>query len=118
MKKANRFFGEIRAAPATVRFRSARPQGSRRLLFEIQLASPYPNDNQALAAQTKREIESGYLPPLKNGIADFASYDTVFIGSPVWYGTMPPPVSSFLASHELLGEDDSAVLHLLREPSG
>jgi len=73
-------------------------------LYEIKLATPYPDDYDALASQAKREIEAGFKPTLNCKVADFASYDLVFIGSPVWYGTLPPPVSSFLASYDFSGK--------------
>ena len=37
----------------------------------------------------KEEANNGELPPYEGDAPDFAQYDTVFIGGPVWWGTYP-----------------------------
>ena len=37
----------------------------------------------------KEEAQNGELPPYEGTVPDFAKYDTVFIGGPVWWGTYP-----------------------------
>ncbi len=37
----------------------------------------------------KEEANRGELPPYEGDAPDFAQYDTVFIGGPVWWGTYP-----------------------------
>lgn len=32
---------------------------------------------------------------------DLESYDTIFIGSPVWFGTYAPPINTFLSENEI-----------------
>jgi len=50
------------------------------------------------------EQEAGYKPALSSKVKDFGSYDTIFVGSPVWWGTLPPPVSSFLSEYDFSGK--------------
>jgi multimeric flavodoxin WrbA len=34
----------------------------------------------------------------------FAEYDTIFVGSPNWWGTMAPPLLTFLSSYDFTGK--------------
>lgn len=72
-------------------------------LVELELVNPYPEDYRAIVNQVARENESGFLPPLKTKI-DLSKYEIVFIGFPTWGMQMPPPMKSFLSSHELSGK--------------
>mgnify|MGYP001772922647 CR=1 FL=1 len=73
-------------------------------LVELIPEQPYPTSYQETVRQAKREIQSGYLPPLKTKVENIEQYDIVFIGSPNWWGTIAPPVTSFLSSHSLSGK--------------
>lgn len=73
-------------------------------LFEIQLATPYPEDYEETVAQAQRETSSRYEPPLKASVTNVADYETVFVGFPIWGQTAPPVIRSFLASHDLAGK--------------
>lgn len=73
-------------------------------LFEIQPAKPYPEDYEQTVAQARRERDSDYEPPLKASVPDIGSYDTVFLGFPIWGETAPPVIRSFLTAHDLSGK--------------
>ena len=73
-------------------------------LFEILPAAPYPEDYEETVAQARRERDAGIRPALKAEVPDVAAYDTLFLGFPIWGGTAPPVVRSFLASHDLSGK--------------
>lgn len=70
-------------------------------LFEIQPATPYPEDYEETVAQAQRETNSSYEPPLKAKVTNMANYETVFVGFPIWGQTAPPVIRSFLSSHDL-----------------
>jgi flavodoxin len=74
-------------------------------LVSVELVTPYPEDYQATVAQVDRENESGYLPPLKSRLDSLNDYDTVFVGFPTWDMQLPPPMKSFLRTHDLSGKD-------------
>ena len=57
-----------------------------------------------MTQQAKKEIQDGYRPKLTTSIADISQYDIVFLGSPNWWGTITPQVSSFLAAYNLSGK--------------
>ncbi len=73
-------------------------------MVEIETATPYPENYDAIVAQVVREDEAGYAPPLKDNVKDIQNYDTVFIGFPTWNMRAPPPIRSFLGKHDLRGK--------------
>jgi flavodoxin len=73
-------------------------------LFEIQPATPYPEDYEQTVEQARRERDSGYEPPLKAKVVDIYRFETVFLGFPIWGQTAPPVIRSFLAQHNLEGK--------------
>jgi len=73
-------------------------------LVAIETVAPYPSDYRETTKQAKRELESGYRPPIKTKIPDIASYDMVFVGSPNWWGTISMPVMTFLSENDLSGK--------------
>ncbi|MCM1322644.1 MAG: hypothetical protein NC218_00480 [Acetobacter sp.] len=73
-------------------------------LFQIETTKPYPEEYRATTEQAKKEINDGFRPELKDKVADISQYDVIFIGSPNWWGTIAPAVSSFLASYNLKGK--------------
>lgn len=73
-------------------------------IFEIQPATPYPEDYEQVVAQARRERDSGFEPALQARVPDIADYSTVFLGFPIWGGTAPPIIRSFLSNHDLAGK--------------
>ena len=73
-------------------------------IFEIQSVKPYPHDYDAVVEQARQELDSGYKPALKTKIENIKPYDLVFIGYPVWWGTFPAPVKTFLSEYDFSGK--------------
>lgn len=73
-------------------------------VLELQTINPYPTDYNTVVRQAKEELASGYKPPLKNKISNIADYDIIFIGTPVWWGTIAPPIATFLSEYDLAGK--------------
>jgi len=73
-------------------------------LYKIELVTPYPAEYKAQTELAKKELADGTLPPIKPWPKNIGEYDVVFIGSPVWWGTMATPVRTFLASGALKGK--------------
>ena len=57
-----------------------------------------------MTQQAKKEIQDNYRPKLTSKIDNIGQYDVIFLGSPNWWGTITPQVSSFLASYDLSGK--------------
>ena len=70
-------------------------------LYKIELVTPYPSEYKAQTELAKKELADGTLPPIKPWPENISEYDIVFVGSPVWWGTMATPVRTFLASGAL-----------------
>jgi flavodoxin len=73
-------------------------------IFEIQAVKPYPHDYDAAVKQARQELDSGYKPALKTKIENIKSYDLFFIGYPIWWGTVPAPVRTFLSEYDFSGK--------------
>jgi len=73
-------------------------------IFEIKPIEDYPNNYQAVVDQAKKEINLNYKPALKTQIKNIESYDVIFVGSPNWWGTIAPPVATFLSTYNFEGK--------------
>ncbi len=72
--------------------------------FRILTTRTYPADHAGLIAQAQEEINVGDRPDLAEPIPDLSSYDTVFIGYPIWWAELPPIMHSFLEQADLAGK--------------
>lgn len=73
-------------------------------IFRIESTHSYPAEYRAVTEQARRELDSGFRPPLKGNIKNFNEYDIIFIGSPIWWGTVTPTVMTFLESYSFKGK--------------
>ena len=69
-------------------------------LFEIRAEKPYPSDYRACCDEAKPECSGKQLRPIRSisGL-DLTQYDVIFIGTPNWWGTMAPPVRTFVTQY-------------------
>ena len=74
-------------------------------VFEITLANPdvYPAEYRPMTEVAKSEIENGTYPEI-NATPDLTDYDTIFVGTPIWWGTMASPVRAFLSNRNWSGK--------------
>lgn len=73
-------------------------------LFELRTAHSYPAEYRATTNQAKRELNEGFRPVLATSVANIEAYDTVFIGFPNWWGTLPMAFFTFLEKYKLAGK--------------
>ena len=74
-------------------------------IFEIELKVPYTTDYKEVVEQAKKEIQNGVRPELKENFSgDLLKYDTIFIGSPNWWGTVAPVIMTFIEKNNLEGK--------------
>ena len=66
-------------------------------LYEIKAETPYNSNYGKCCDEAKPECYGKTLRPIKpiEGL-DLAKYDLVFVGSPNWWGTMAPPVRTWV----------------------
>lgn len=61
-------------------------------LFKIERNVPYAKDYQTCIEEAKQEQLSNDRPELKDYINDISEYEVIYIGSPIYWGTMPQPM--------------------------
>lgn len=70
-------------------------------LAEIETVKPYTGSYDDVVDQGQQEVNSGFLPELKPLNIDLSQYDTIILGTPVWWYTFAPAMNSFLHSVDL-----------------
>ena len=73
-------------------------------LFEICPSVPYPEDYEACCNRAREELEQEARPEIVGAVTDFDRYERIYLGYPIWYGTMPMPVFTFLEQYDFTGK--------------
>ena len=73
-------------------------------LFEIETVKEYSKDYMACTEEAKKELREHARPELKRYPESIDQYDTIFVGYPNWWGTMPMCVYTFLERYDLTGK--------------
>ena len=71
-------------------------------VFEVERAKPYPDKYELCVKEA--HAETGKRPALKGDIKNISDYDVIFIGTPVWSGSIPMPMFTFLEGHDFKGK--------------
>ena len=70
----------------------------------IEAVEPYDADYAATVARWRQEREAGVKVAIQPLTVNLDQYDTIFLGFPVWGGTIASPVETFLADNSLVGK--------------
>ena len=62
-------------------------------IARIDTVVPYTGSYDDVVAQGEREVKQGFLPELKAMDIDLSRYDTIVLGTPVWWYTCAPRFS-------------------------
>lgn len=73
-------------------------------LFKIEQATPYSNVYNECIDEAMKDQRSNARPKLVGTVNDFDRYDTVYLGFPNYWGTMPMAVFTFLDSYDFSGK--------------
>lgn len=73
-------------------------------LVSIRTKVPYSNELLARWKDGHREVKDEILPELNDFPVDIGEYDTIFLGTPVWWYTIAPAMKKFLLTHDLSGK--------------
>jgi flavodoxin len=65
-------------------------------LFAIKTVHTYPDNHNQLIDAAQNEQKTNARPRLATKIPDLQSYDTIFLGYPIWWYDLPMPIYSFL----------------------
>lgn len=73
-------------------------------LFEVDTVKPYAQDYTECINQAKAELRAKARPEIKGFVESIDQYDTIFIGYPNWWGTMPMCMFTFLEHYDFTGK--------------
>ena len=61
-------------------------------LFKVEPVNEYPSDYMECIDVAQKEQQNNARPKIKNALTDIGEYNTVYIGFPNWWGTLPMPM--------------------------
>lgn len=74
-------------------------------IMEIETEKPYKGEYNTIVDQGKKEADSGYCPEIKPLLRNISEYDTLFLGTPVWWYTMAPAMLTFVSENNFTGKN-------------
>lgn len=69
-------------------------------LFEIEMVTPYSTDYNTVLDQAQEAQNNQDRPELSTHVEDMSQYDTILLGYPNWWASIPMPVASFLEEYD------------------
>ncbi len=73
-------------------------------LFEIALVTPYSSSYNTVLDQAQHDQNIQARPEIKNHVENFEQYDTILLGYPNWWASIPMPIASFLEEYDFTGK--------------
>lgn len=72
--------------------------------FSIVAEEPYPSDYNECMDRASEEKAEDARPALSTHVDNFEDYETIFIGFPNWWSSLPMPVLSFVEEYDFSGK--------------
>jgi flavodoxin len=73
-------------------------------MFEIEPVVEYHADYNVCIEEAQRDKRANARPEFKNPPSDISAYDTIYLGYPNYWGTMPMHVWTFLEGYDFTGK--------------
>lgn len=73
-------------------------------IFEIELVTPYSTDYNTVLDEAQRDQNLQARPELANHVENMEQYDTIILGYPNWWASIPMPIASFLEAYDFAGK--------------
>lgn len=73
--------------------------------FEIVPVDKYPEKYDECTDIAQKEKNDNARPKIQDKINNFDSYDTVFIGYPIWWGDLPMIMYTFMEEYDFNGKN-------------
>lgn len=73
-------------------------------LFEITMEDPYSDDYNTVLDEAQRDQNEQARPELASHVENMEQYDTIILGYPNWWASIPMPVASFLEEYDFSGK--------------
>ena len=72
-------------------------------IYEIRTEKPF-SSGLSMYREVKKQLKAGKYPQIRQDFPDFASYDLIFVGAPVWWYTAATPLLAFLENADFKGK--------------
>ena len=73
-------------------------------LFKVEPAVEYPAEYMECIEVAKKEQQKNMRPEIKETLESIDEYDTIYIGFPNWWGTLPMPMFTQLEQLDFTGK--------------
>ncbi len=73
-------------------------------VFRIDTVKSYPEDYTETTNVAKKEQHDNARPKLSSHVENMDSYNVIFIGYPIWFGTIPMGVFTFFEEYDFSGK--------------
>lgn len=73
-------------------------------IFEVDSVKTYDADYNKCIQEAKAELQCKERVAVKSYLENLEDYDTIFVGYPNWWGTMPMVMFTFLEHYNLSGK--------------
>ena len=73
-------------------------------LFEITTVTPYSSDYNTVLDEAQRDQNAQARPELANHVETMEQYDTIILGYPNWWASIPMPIATFLEEYDFTGK--------------
>lgn len=73
-------------------------------IFKIEQKVPYAADYNTCIAEAKKDLQNKARPELVKVPENFEQYDEIYLGYPIYWGTMSMAVYTFLESFDFTGK--------------
>ena len=73
-------------------------------LFKVESKEDYPQNYMKCIDVAKKEQQEDARPELKETLDDISEYDTIYVGFPNWWGTLPMPMFTQLEQLDFAGK--------------
>lgn len=73
-------------------------------LFELTLVNPYSTDYNTVLDEAQRDQNQQARPELAVHVENMAQYDTILLGYPNWWASIPMPIATFLEEYDFSGK--------------
>lgn len=73
-------------------------------IAQIETVIPYSKNYNDVLDQGQDKVKQGYMPQIKPINVNLKQYDTIILGTPVWWYTFVPPIKTFINNNDLSGK--------------
>ncbi|MDE6426109.1 MAG: NAD(P)H-dependent oxidoreductase [Ruminococcus sp.] len=73
-------------------------------MFEVDTIKPYSESYMTCIDEAKQELRADARPEIKAFPDNLEDYDTIFVGYPNWWGTMPMCMFTLLEKYDFTGK--------------